>query len=99
MRTITREQIEKYNQMVKASVGTEAYDKLALPCEYKDEDTKRWIGNPYGYIYQIPASFDDAEYYIKTVCGIPYVYMALDGELTDRCCLEGKEIARLFFGV
>lgn len=97
--TITREQVQKYNQMVEAAIGTEAYNKLALPREYREDDTKRWIKNPYGYLYQIPDCFEDFEYYIKTIKDIPYIYVDLDGEPADRCCLEGKEIARLFFGV
>jgi len=96
---ITREQVQKYNQMVEAAIGTDAYNKLALPREYKDDDTKRWIGNPYGYLYQIPDCFEDYEYYIKTVCGKAYIYTDLDGEPADRCCIDGCEIARLFFGV
>lgn len=104
-KTITVEQVEKYNQMIEAAIGTDAYDKLALPFEYKDDDTKRWIGNPYGYLYQIH-TFDGNinkeegdEFYIKTVCGTPYLYLNLEGEPTDRYSLEKSEIARLFFGI
>ena len=98
-KVITRDQVQKYNQMVEAAIGTDAYNKLALPREYRDDDTKRWIGNPYGYLYAICDCFEDAEYYIKTVCGQAYIYMALDGEPTDRCYIEDNEIAKAFFGV
>lgn len=100
-KTITLEQVQKYNQMVEAAIGTEAYNKLALPNEYREDDTKRWIGNPYGYLYPISVwtLSDNAEYYIKTIKGITYLYMNLEGEPADRYCLEGREIARLFFGV
>ena len=97
-KVITREQVQKYNQMVEASIGTGAYNRLALVHEYRD-DSKQWIGNPYGYLYAISNSFKDAEYYIKTVRGRIYLYMELDGEPADRYCLDDKEIARLFFGV
>lgn len=98
-KVITREQVKKYNRMVEASIGTDAYNKLALPREYREDDTKRWIGNPYGYLYPIVDCFEDYEYYIKTVCGKVYIYADLDGEPTDRCRIDDKEIARLFFGV
>ena len=101
-KVITLEQIEKYNKMVEMAIDTEAYNKLALPMEYKDDTTKRWIGNPYGYQYRIHVfeNWEDGdEFYIKTVCGVPYLYLNLGGEPSDRYCLEGKEIARLFFGV
>ena len=75
--TITVDQIEKYNQMVEASIGTDAYNRLALVKEYREDDTKRWIGNPYGYLYPICDCFKDAEYYIKTVKGRIYLYMDL----------------------
>ena len=98
MKTITLEQIKKYNQMVTASVGTEAYNMLALPRDYREDDTKRWIGNPYGYLYPITIWEEDAEYYLKTVCGTTYLYMNLDGDPADRYSLEGKDIAKAFFG-
>ena len=98
-KVITREQVKKFNQMVEATIGTDAYDKLALPREYRDDDTKRWIGNPYGYLYQICDCFEDAEYYIKTIGERIYVYMDLDGEPQDRSRIDDNEIARLFFGV
>ena len=98
-KVITRDQVRKYNQMVEAAIDTDAYNMLAFPREYRDEDTKRWIGNPYGYLYMICDCFDDAEYYIKTVGDRMYIYMTLDGEAQDRCRIDDKEIARAFFGV
>ena len=100
---ITLEQVKKYNQMVEMAIGTEAYDKLAFAHEYREDDTKRWIGNPYGYRYPIHiweniACTYEAEYYIKTVCGRTYLYMNLDGEPADRYLLEDNEIAKAFFG-
>jgi hypothetical protein len=99
MKEITLEQIKKYNQMVEAAIGTEAYNKLALPMEYKDDDTKRWIGNPYGYHYPISIWEEDAKYYLKKVCGMTYLYMNLCGDPADRYYLEDNEIAKAFFGV
>lgn len=96
---ITLEQVKKYNQIVEATIDTEAYNKVALPMEYREDDTKRWIGNPYGYRYAIALYDSDAEYYLKTVCGRTYLYMNLDGEPADRYLLEDNEIAKLFFGV
>ena len=98
-KVITRDQVENYNQMVEAAIGTGAYNMLGLYREYRDDDTKKWGGNPYGYLYGICACFDDAEYYIKTVGDRMYIYMALDGEAQDRCRIDDKEIARAFFGV
>lgn len=100
-KVITIEQIKKYNEMVGASIGTEAMKKLALPMEYKEDDSKRWIKNPYCYLYAISDCFagNGAEYYIKTIRGSVYLYMDLDGDPVDRYCLDDREIARLFFGV
>jgi hypothetical protein len=104
MKEITREQINKYNQMVEAAIGTEAYDMLGLYREYRDEDTKKWGGNPYGYLYQI-ATYDwvkeyenSIRFYLKTINGRAYLYMDLDGEPADRYLLEGKDVAKAFFG-
>ena len=101
---ITREQVEKFNAMVEAAIGTDAYDKLALYREYRDDDTKRWGGNPYRYLYMISTYdwWDDKNavvFYIKNVSGIAFLYIDLDGEPADRYLLEDKEIARAFFGV
>lgn len=102
---ITREQIKKFNAMVEAAIGTGAYDMLALYREYRDDDTKRWGGNPYHYLYSIGTydwwSDENAvKFFIKTVSGTDYLYVYLDGEPADRYRLEeDKEIARAFFGV
>jgi hypothetical protein len=101
--TISIEQIKKYTQMVEAAIGTAAYDMLALYREYRDDDTKKWGGNPYHYLYAI-STYDWADeeairFYLKTINGIPYLYMDLDGEPADRYLLEGKAVALAFFGV
>lgn len=104
MKEITLEQIRKYNTMVEAAIDTKAYDMLGLYREYRNEDTKKWGGNPYGYLYPI-ATYDwngDADgirFYLKTINGRAYIYTYLDGEPADRHLLEGKEIAKAFFGV
>lgn len=98
MKEITREQINKYNQMVEAAIGTEAYDMLGLYREYRDEDTKKWGGNPYNYLYQI-ATYDSARFFLKTINGRAYIYTYLDGNPEDRHLLEGKDVAKAFFGV
>lgn len=103
MKEITREQINKYNQMVEAAIGTEAYDMLGLYREYRDEDTKKWGGNPYNYLYQIATydwvKDDSVRFFLKTINGRAYIYTYLDGDIVDRHLLEGKEIAKAFFGV
>ena len=100
---ITLEQIKKYNQMAEAAIGTGAYDMLGLFREYRDEDTKRWGGNPYGYLYPISTydwdGDDSIRFYLKTINERTYLYMDLDGEPADRYLLEGKDIAKAFFGV
>ena len=105
MKEITREQVKKYNQMVEAAIGTGAYDMLGLIREYRDDDTKKWVGNPYGYLYPI-ATYDwvkdengFVKFFLKNINGRAYIYTYLDGELVDRHLLEGKEIAKAFFGV
>lgn len=98
-KAITLEQIKNYNTMVDMAIGTEALNMLTLPREDRDDDTKRWIKNPYGYKYAISVWEEDSEYYIKTVCGSAYLYMNLDGEPVYRYCLENREIAKAFFGV
>lgn len=103
-KVITVEQIEKYNQMVEASIGTAAYDMLGLYREYRDDDTKKWGGNPYHYLYSICTYdwFSDPDfvtYYIKTLSGVPFLYVDIDGAPADRYFLEGNEIAKAFFGV
>lgn len=103
-KVITLDQIEKYNQMVEASIGTAAYDMLGLYREYRDEDTKKWGGNPYHYLYSICTYdwFNDAgavSFYIKTLSGVPFLYVDIDGAPADRYFLESNEIAKAFFGV
>lgn len=102
-KTITTEQIKKYNQMVEASIGTEAYDMLALFKEYRDDDTKKWGGNPYHYLYSISTydNFEESEktFYIKTLGGVPFLYTDLMGDPDTRYCLDGKDVAKAFFGV
>lgn len=104
MKNITKDQVKKFNAMVEAAIGTKAYDMLALYKEYRSDDKKRWGGNPYGYLYPI-STYDwwsdenNVKFYIKTVSGIDYVYVYLDGEPADRYRLVDKEIARAFFGV
>lgn len=102
MKEITREQIEKYNQMAEAALGTGAWEMLGLYREYRD-DTKKWGGNPYRYIYLIStyawAEGDDSiRFYLKTINGRAYLYTDLDGEPADRYLLEGKDVAKAFFG-
>lgn len=103
MKEITLEQVKKYNQMVEAAIGTEAYDMLGLYREYRDDDTKKWGGNPYGYLYPISTedAFEENEktFYIKTINGITYLYMDLMGDIDTRYLLEGKDVAKAFFGV
>lgn len=104
MKEITREQIKKYNQMVEAAIGTEAYDMLGLYREYRDDDTKKWGGNPYNYLYPIATYdwFNDQEsvrFFLKTINGRAYIYTYLDGDPADRHLLEGKDVAKAFFGV
>ena len=100
-KTISIEQINKYNQMVEAAIGTAAYNLLALRRQYRDDDTKRWIGDPYGYFYKITTfnMEEGDEYYLKTVNGVTYLYYNIAGTPADRYCLEGKDVARAFFGV
>ena len=102
-RVITIEQVRNYNQMVFAAMGTKAFDMVALFKEFRDEDTGKWGGNPYRYLYPIADydQFEDSEqtYYIKTVNGVPYLYMDLMGDIDTRYCLEGKDVAKAFFGV
>ena len=106
MKEITLEQVKKYNQMVEAAIGTKAYDMLGLSREYRDEDTKKWGGNPYGYLYPIATydwvnddDDDFVRFFLKSINGRAYIYTYLDGDLVDRHLLEGKDVAKAFFGV
>ena len=103
-KVITREQIEKYNQMVEASRGTGAYRRLALRQEYREDDTKRWrYSSMYCLLQTITMyPFDGNEgdrFYLKTIKDSVYLYADLEGEPADRYCLDGNEIAKAFFGV
>ena len=103
-KVITVDQIEKYNKMVEASIGTAAYDMLGLYREYRDEDTKKWGGNPYRYLYSICTydwfhDPDSVSFYIKTLGGVPFLYVDIDGTPDTRYLLEGKDVAKAFFGV
>ena len=98
-KTLTREQIDKYNAIVEATIGTKAYNLTALYREYRDDDTKKWGGNPYNYLYSISKGFDDAVYYIKTLGDRTYIYMDLDGAPVDRYRIDDKPLALAFFGV
>ena len=98
-KTISIEQINKYNELVEAARGTKAYYKVALLQEYKPDDSKNWYpACNYSCLTKISTYTDGMEFYIKTVRGSLYLYMDLDGEPADRYCIEDKEIARLFFG-
>lgn len=104
MKEITFAQIENYNHMAEAALGTGAWEMLGLYREYRDEDTKKWGGNPYGYLYPISTyawteEEDSLRFYLKTINGRAYLYMDLDGEPSDRYLLEGKDVAKAFFGV
>lgn len=94
---ISLEKIEKYNQIVKATIGTKAYDQVALLKEWKTDEGK-WEVNPYGYRYSISDIWEDGmKFYLKTINGKRWLYMDLDGEIADRYLLEDGKIARLFF--
>lgn len=96
---ISLEAVKKYSVMVEAAIGTKAYDMLALYREYRD-DSKKWGGNPYNYLYPISLyewveDKDSVKFYLKTVSGVDYLYMDLDGEPADRYLLN--DIAKAFF--
>lgn len=96
---ISLEAVKNYNVMVEAAIGTKAYDMLALYKEYRD-DSKKWGDNPYKYLYQISLyewveDKDSVKFYLKTVSGVDYLYMDLDGEPADRYLLN--DIAKAFF--
>lgn len=96
---ISLEAVKKYNVMVEAAIETKAYDMLALYKEYRD-DSKKWGGNPYKYLYPISTyewveDKDSVKFYLKTVSGVEYLYMDLDGEPADRYLLN--DIAKAFF--
>jgi hypothetical protein len=96
---ISLEAVKNYNVMVEAAIETKAYDMLALYREYRD-DSKKWGGNPYKYLYPISTyewvkDKDSVKFYLKTVSGVEYLYMDLDGEPADRYLLN--DIAKAFF--
>lgn len=96
---ISLEAVKNYSVMVEAAIGTKAYDMLALYREYRD-DSKKWGGNPYKYLYPISLyewveDKDSVKFYLKTVSGVEYLYMDLDGEPADRYLLN--DIAKAFF--
>ena len=96
---ISLEAVKNYSVMVEAAIGTKAYDMLALYREYRD-DSKKWGGNPYKYLYPISLyewveDKDSVKFYLKTVSGVDYLYMDLDGEPADRYLLN--DIAKAFF--
>lgn len=104
MREVKIEQVNDYNKIVEATIGTEAYDMVALYREYRDDDTKRWGGNPYNYLYPITTydwfkDQDSIRFYLRTINGRSYIYTYLDGEPADRHLLEGNEFAKALFGV
>lgn len=104
MKEITLAQVENYNHIAEAALGTGAWEMLGLYKEYRDEDTKKWGGNPYGYLHSISTydwteEEDSIRFYLKTINGRAYLYMDLDGEPSDRYCLEGKDVAKAFFGI
>jgi hypothetical protein len=102
MKEITLAEIENYNQMAEAALGTGAWEMIGLYREYRDEDTKKWGGNPYGYLYQIATydwvKDDSVRFFLKTVNGRAYIYTYLDGDPADRHLLEDKDVAKAFFG-
>ena len=99
-KTVTLEMVKRYNQIVDATVGTDARYLVGLWQEWKDDD-KKW--NRSTFISRISTDFAEryggCEFYLKTVNGSLYLYMDLDGEISDRYCLDGNDVAKAFFGV
>lgn len=94
---ISIEKINKYNEIVKATIGTKAYEQVALYHEFKTDEGRWESASAYGYRYAISTWEDGMRFYLKTVCGKRWLYMDLDGEIADRYLLEDCKMARLFF--
>ena len=94
---VTLEQVKKYNEIIGLAVGTAAANLVALRQEYKDDDKKKWyFSDPYYPRRQMISVWDDGEYSIKSIDGLIYLYMNLDGSPADRYCLD-TDFARKFF--
>jgi hypothetical protein len=95
---ISIEKINKYNQIIKATIVTKAYEQVALSHEFKTDEGRWEQASCYGYKYSISTyDFDGVRFYLKIVSGRRWLYMDLDGEIADRYLLEDCKIARLFF--
>lgn len=91
---ISNEMVKKYNEIIKATIGTNAYDQVALYHEFKT-DEGRWEQESY---YGISTyEFDGVRFYLKIINGRRWLYMDMDGEIADRYLLEDCKMARLFF--
>jgi hypothetical protein len=94
---ISIEMVKKYNEIVKATIGTKAYEQVALYHEFKTDEGKWESTSSYGYKYPISLWDDGMRFYLKSISGRRWLYMDLDGEIADRYLLEDCKIARLFF--
>lgn len=98
--TVTLETVNKYNQIIDATIGTEALYLVGLFQEWKGDD-KKWHRET--CISRISTYFAEkyggCEFYTKTVNGSAYLYMDIEGEIADRYCLDGNDLARKMFGV
>lgn len=92
-KTVTIEQIDRFNKMIDALKGKDYYYILYVPQEVKHDPNQKWfyIGN--GKIY-IPVG---SQPYIKTIKGKTYIY-ADAGRSTYRWLIDG-DLEKAYFGI
>lgn len=92
-KTVTIEQIDRFNRMIDAVKGTDYYYIFDVMHEVKENPNPKWFFMWYGKIY-IPKG---SQPYLKTIKGKTYIY-ADNGRRSHRWLIEG-DLCKAIFGI
>lgn len=92
-KTVTIEQIDRFNKMIDALKGTDHHYILDVMHEVKEYPNPKWYCIGFGKIY-LPV---ESQPYIKTIKGNTYIY-ADSGITTHRWLIEG-DLEKAYFGI
>lgn len=92
-KTITIEEIRRFNNMIDALKGTDHHYIMDVMHEVKEDPNPKWFYMGCGKIY-LPVG---SQPYIKTIKGKAYIY-ADNGISTYRWLIDDK-LSRAFFGI
>ena len=92
-KTVTIEQIDRFNKMIDAVKGKHYYYILDMMHEVKEDPNPKWFFMGHGKIY-LPVG---SQPYIKTIKGKTYIY-ADAGRSTYRWAIE-SDLQKAYFGI